>query len=114
MTTKNIKLIRLLTGEEIIADVKHVSKSENVVAVSKPVKLVTVQQPGSKEQKLAFAPLSVFAVEPNDTDIIDLNYGLVVAILTPIKDIEAQYIAMLSKLILPVKPTLSKLDIPGI
>ena len=100
----NVKLIRLITGEELISEV--LNDNEKVV-MKNPIRIVVMPN-SSRDPKatptIGFAPWIEFA----DTDKIELDKSHILYIVTPIQEFVNQYnsihggiVAPSSKLILP-------------
>ena len=105
----DIKLIRLLNGEEIIAEV--VAPSHNgflgKLIVKNPVRVVIMPNKlDPKTPNIGFAPWMEFT----DDKEIKINDSVVVCVTTPIKEFLTQYQSMFGKVI---TPTTSGLVLPG-
>jgi hypothetical protein len=91
---KPIKLIRLTSGEEILAEVTLDTGLK--VTVKNPIRIVVLPSKANPNQpSIGFAPWIEFAEEKEFT--IDNSHILV--ILTPIKEFVAQYEATFSPII---------------
>jgi hypothetical protein len=101
----NVKLIRLITGEELIAEVIH--QDEKQVVIKNPIRVVLMPNQ-SRDPKAAptigFAPW----VEFSEDKKIELDKSHVLYIVTPVQEFINQYnsihggiVAPSSKLILP-------------
>jgi hypothetical protein len=91
-----IKLIRLITGEEIIATI--ISSEFGVVKFENPIRIVVI--PGKSTPNnptIGFAPWAEFTDDKEFT--IDKNH--VLAIMEPIKQFVDQYKSTFSKIIQP-------------
>jgi len=102
---KNVKLVRLLTGEEILAEV--VTDTENVLTISNPIRVVLMpNKEGSTTPTVGFAPWMEFS-EDNE---YSLDKSHVLAIMNPISDFVTQYNKAFSSIITP--PDSGKLILP--
>jgi len=94
--TKDIKLIRLLNGEELIAEL--VLDTGLKLTIKNPIRIVVVPSKGNPQQPtIGFAPWMEFAEEKEVT----LDNSHVLCIMTPIKEFITQYNATFSGLVLP-------------
>ena len=92
----NTKLVRLLNGEEIIAEV--LPSSDTVVRVKNAVRIVVIPNKlDPKQPSVGFAPWAEFS----EDKIIDLDKSHVIAIMTPIKEFANQYAGMFSGIVMP-------------
>lgn len=101
---EDIKLFRLITGEELIAErVNGFSSSENhQVTIRNPIRFMLVPSKGNPNNPtVGFAPWQEFSTDTEFT----LDKAHVLAIMTPIKEFKEQYRATFSKIITP-KPGL--------
>lgn len=105
----NVKILKLLTGEELIAEVT--STTNDVCRMRNPVRIVVmppdprVQHDPKKAANIGFAPWAEFS---NDRDFtIDNRH--IVAIMTPLKEFVNQYNSMFGGIVLPT----SNLLVPG-
>lgn len=100
----NIKIVKLLTGEEILA--KVLPSSDHVVIMENPVRIVVVPNKiDPKTPNIGFAPWAEFS---DDREFV-VDKSHVVAIMTPIKEFVNQYNTMFGKLVTPQ----SGLILPG-
>jgi hypothetical protein len=84
----NIKLIKILNGEEIIADVT--SETSDTIIIKNPVRIVVMPQPPqmqATQPKIGLAPWAEFA----DDKAIILNKTHILAMMNPIKEFINQY-----------------------
>ena len=94
--TKNIKLIRLLNGEELIAEV--VLDTGLKLTVKNPIRIVVMPpKNNSQAPTVGFAPWMEFSEETEVT----LDNSHVLCIMTPIKEFVTQYNSTFSGLVLP-------------
>lgn len=96
--TKKVKLVRLLTGEELLAEV--ISEAGLKIEIKNPIRVVVMpsRDPNSDRPTVAFAPWMEFADEQNFT----LDKSHVLAIMIPIKEFIAQYQKAFSEIVTPV------------
>lgn len=100
----NIKIVKLLTGEEILA--KVLPSSDHVVIMENPVRIVVMPNKiDPKTPNIGFAPWAEFS---DDREFV-VDKSHVVAIMTPIKEFVNQYNTMFGKLVTPQ----SGLILPG-
>ena len=100
----NLKLIRLLSGEDILGDV--LATTDKSVTIKNPVRVVLIPNKATPDQPgVAFAP---FCHWTKDTDL-ELNTTVVVTIMTPIKEFINQYNTTFGGLVVPD----NKLILPG-
>ena len=100
----SVKIIKLLTGEELIA--KVLPSSDSVVILQNPVRIVVMpNRIDPKTPNIGFAPWAEFS---DDREFV-VDKSHVVAIMTPIKDFVNQYNTMFGKLVTPQ----SGLILPG-
>jgi hypothetical protein len=105
----NIKIIRLLTGEEVLGEVVENHTSEVYrysLLLKNPVRVVVVPNKAQPDQPgVAFAP---FCHWTKDTEI-EINGDLIVATMNPVVDFINQYNATFGGLVVPD----SKIILPG-
>ena len=104
-----IKLIRLLNGEEIIAEVQAPSHNGFLgkLIVKNAVRVVVMPNKlDPKTPSIGFAPWMEFT----DDKEIKINESVVVAVVNPIKEFLTQYQSMFGKVI---TPTAGGLILPG-
>lgn len=96
--TKKVKLVRLLTGEELLAEV--ISEAGLKIEIKNPIRVVVMpsRDPNNDRPTVAFAPWMEFADEQNFT----LDKSHVLAIMIPIKEFIAQYQKAFSEIVTPV------------
>lgn len=93
---KNIRLIRFLTGEEIIAEV--VLDTEKVLTIKNPIRVLVIpNQSAPNNPNIGFAPWSEFTEDKT----FDLNKDHILVQMTPIKQFIAQYMKTFSPIITP-------------
>lgn len=105
----NVKLVRMITGEELIAEIMPSSDTE--VKMRNPVRIVVIPQdprmqhdPNRKEQ-IGLAPWAHFT----EDRIFTVDKSHVVCIMNPIKDFINQYNTMFGGIVMPN----SSLLVPG-
>ncbi len=92
----NIKLIRLLNGEEIIA--KIMPSTNDIVRMENPIRIVVMPNKiDPKTPNVGFAPW----VEFSDDKIFEVQKSHVLCIINPIKEFINQYNSMFGGLVLP-------------
>lgn len=92
----NIKIIKLLTGEELLA--KVLPSSNEVVKMENPVRIVVMPNKiDPKTPNIGFAPWAEFS---DDREFV-IDKSHVLAIITPIKQFVDQYNTMFSKIVTP-------------
>ena len=105
-----VKLIKLLSGEDLIA--KVLPSSDEVVKMENPVRIVVIPPPPQMQYdpkratNVGFAPWAEFS----EDKVIVVDKSNVIAIMNPIKEFANQYNAMFGKLVVP---TGSNLILPG-
>lgn len=105
--SKIIKLMRLLTGEEIIAEV--VSDGDTFVRIKNPIRVIVLpsDNPNSRTPQVAFAPW----VEFSEDRELTLDKSHILLTMTPISQFQMQYQKAFSNLLLPEEP--GKLILPS-
>ena len=100
----SIKIVKLLTGEEILA--KVLPSSDHIVIMENPVRIVVMPNKiDPKTPNIGFAPWAEFS----DDKTFTIDKSHVVVIMTPIKEFVNQYNTMFGKLVTPQ----SGLILPG-
>ena len=93
---KNVKLIRLLTGEEILADV--ISESDEILRINNPIRVMLMPgKQGNAAPTVGFAPWMEFS---EDTEF-SLDKSHVLVMMNPIAEFVTQYNKAFSGLVLP-------------
>lgn len=97
----NVKLVRLITGEELIAEI--MPSSDTVVKMRNPVRIVIIPQdprlqydPNRKEQ-IGLAPWATFT----EDRIFMVDKSHVLCIMNPVKEFINQYQTMFGGIITP-------------
>ena len=93
---KEVILIRLLSGEEIIGSATD--EGGNMI-MTKPVELMSVQDPATNQVRMSFAPFMPQA----DADEVLFIHTAIAAIATPKKELVDAYNTMTGGIILPEK-----------
>lgn len=96
----NLKYIKLLTGEELLAELlpRIPGSAPNEVSIKNPVRIIVMpNRVDPKTPSIGFAPWLEFAEDKTVT----LDKSHVVAILTPIKQFDEQYRQMFSPIMVP-------------
>ena len=102
----NIKIIKLITGEELLAEVTISSPIPTSITMKNPVRIVVM--PNKLDPKTpngGFAPWAEFSEDKT----FDLDKAHILAIINPIKEFVNQYNTMFGGLVVPS----SNLIIPG-
>ena len=92
----NIKIVKLITGEEIIA--KVLPSSGLIVKIENPVRIVVM--PNKLDPKTPNVGLAPWA-EFSDEKIFELDKSHVLCIMTPVKEFVSQYNSIFGGLVLP-------------
>lgn len=94
----NLKILKLLTGEELLAEV--LPSSEEVCRIKNPVRVVMIPSRVDPEKpQIGLAPWAQFSDDKEFT--IDKSH--VLTIMTPIKEFENQYNTLFGGIIAPPK-----------
>jgi hypothetical protein len=92
----SIKLVRLITGEELLAE--QVSSTPNLLTIKNPIRVMVIPNKSTPQSPtVGFAPWQEFS--ENTTFTLDMAHVLV--IMKPIKEFRTQYINTFSKIITP-------------
>lgn len=93
----NVKLIKLLTGEDLIAEVVQ-SNDANEVMVRNPIRVVVLpNKVDPKTPSVGFAPWADFS----EDKVVAINKSHIVTTMTPIKEFINQYNGMFGGIIAP-------------
>lgn len=93
---KNLKIIRFLGGEEVMAEVLEHNK--DVLRVKNPIRVVVMPSKNDpKNPQVGFAPYLDFSDEKE----ISINTSLVITTYTPIKEFVSEYTTMFSGILTP-------------
>jgi hypothetical protein len=98
----NIKLVKLLSGEDLIADVNVVVTRLNM---KNPLRVVVMPSAAGQSPNVGFAPWAPFS---KDTDF-KLDMAHVLAIMEPVDEFVQQYKMTVSPIVTPPQ---SKLILP--
>jgi hypothetical protein len=102
----NIKIIKLITGEELLAEVTILSQIPNSITMKNPVRIVVMPNKlDPKTPNVGFAPWAEFSEDKS----FDLDKAHILAIINPIKEFVNQYNTMFGGLVVPS----SNLIMPG-
>lgn len=92
----NLKIIRLVNGQELIAEV--LNEDETGIKVKNPVSILVLPNKADPQNpNIGLAPWAQFS---DDKDFV-LNKVTVIAIMNPIKDFINQYNSMFGGIVLP-------------
>lgn len=98
------KIIKLITGEELLAEI--MPSSESICKIKNPVRIIVMpNKMDPKTPNIGFAPWAEFSDDKEFT----LDRSHVLAIMTPINEFVNQYNSMFGGLVVPK----SNLIIPG-
>ena len=102
----NIKIIKLITGEELLAEVTISSPIPTSITMKNPVRIVVMPNKlDPKTPNVGFAPWAEFSEDKT----FELDKAHILAIINPIKEFVNQYNTMFGGLVVPS----SNLIIPG-
>ena len=106
MMVANIKIIKLITGEELLAEVTISSPIPTSITMKNPVRIVVMPNKlDPKTPNVGFAPWAEFSEDKS----FELDKAHILAIINPIKEFVNQYNTMFGGLVVPS----SNLIIPG-
>lgn len=100
MTTRSIKLLRLITGERILSEVKSHEKYDNIIILVNPVRVMVV--PSRTDPKTPSVGLAPFDEFTDDKEVM-INDDKVLYIVEPITEFINQYNSMFGGIIVPEK-----------
>lgn len=86
----NIKIVRISTGEELIADVKE---ADGKIILTDVAILIPTQQ-----NQLGLAPFMAYS---DASKGFDINTSMVMFMVDPVQDLQNQYQQMFSKIVTP-------------
>jgi hypothetical protein len=92
----NVKIVKLINGEEIIA--KILPSSGLIVKIENPVRIVVM--PNKLDPKTPNVGLAPWA-EFSDEKVFELDKSHVLCIMTPVKEFVNQYNSIFGGLVLP-------------
>ena len=102
----NIKIIKLITGEELLAEVTISSPIPTSITMKNPVRIVVMPNKlDPKTPNVGFAPWAEFSEDKT----FELDKAHILAIINPIKEFVNQYNTMFGGLVVPS----SNLILPG-
>lgn len=97
-TVDNLKILRLVTGEEIMGEVT--SDSGSAISIKSPVRIIVVpSKTDPNNPQVAFAPF----MQWSDDKVLTLNKNHVITTVTPIAEFVNQYNGMFGGLVVPPK-----------
>lgn len=101
MMSKNIKLLKLLSGENILAEI--VSESEKSVRIKYPARVSLIPPKSSMQYDAKAAPQIGFGpwLEFTEDTEFSLDKMHIVIMMNPVKEFVANYESMFSKIIQP-------------
>ncbi len=106
MMVTNIKILKLVTGEELLGEVTQTSPIPNAISIKNPVRIIVMpNKMDPKTPNVGFAPWAEFSDQKSFT--IDKSH--VLCIIDPIKEFINQYNSMFGGLVVPT----SNLIMPG-
>jgi hypothetical protein len=100
---ENLKIIRFLNGEEVMAEVT--SDSGNVITIKNALRIVVVPTADPKAPSVGLAPFMQFSEDKELT----INKNCVITTGTPIKEFVNQYNSVFGGIVVPD----NKLILPG-
>jgi hypothetical protein len=101
----NVKLIRLVTSEELIAEV--ITNSDNKLVIKNPLRVMIIPSKTTPQNPtVGFAPWCEFT----DDNTIELDKSHILCIMNPIKEFMNQYNSAFGGII---TPTSSGILLPG-
>jgi hypothetical protein len=101
----NIKILKLITGEELLAEVSDSVISDKIL-IKNAVRIVVMPNKlDPKTPNVGFAPWADFS----DDKTVTLDKSHIIAIMSPIKEFVNQYNSMFGGLVVPT----SNLIMPG-
>lgn len=100
----NLKLIRLLNGEELMAEV--VSSNDSKITIKDPIRVVVMPQRDPKAPpSIGFAPFLEFSEDKK----VEIDKSHVLFMVTPIKEFVNQYNSLFGGIVTPT----TKLILPS-
>lgn len=91
-----IKLVRLITGEELI--VETVKDSADELVFKNPIRVIVVpNRTNAQNPSIGFAPWNEFT----DDDTFTVKKEHILVVMNPIKEFKEQYVKTFSKIITP-------------
>ena len=96
---KNIKILKLITGQDLIAEVlPNVADGANVVKIKNAIMIVVIpNRADPKTPNVGFGPWAEFSEEKEFT----LDKSHILAIMTPIREFVNQYNSLFSGIVMP-------------
>jgi len=103
MSTRKIKLIKLINGMDVLGEVGKYEDYEHLLVVKNPVSIIVMpSRTDPKTPNVGFAPFNQFS---DDKEVI-IDSQHVICILNPITEFINQYNSMFGGLVIPDKPSL--------
>jgi hypothetical protein len=102
----NIKILKLVTGEELLGEVTQAAPIPTAVSIKNPVRIIVMpNKVDPKTPNVGFAPWAEFS----DQKTFTIDKSHVLCIIDPIKEFVNQYNTMFGGLVVPT----SNLIMPG-
>ena len=102
----NVKILRLTTGEDVIADV---GENDQGISLNKPFVIIPQQKGPGQPIQLMMSLYNAFG----KTDTVTLQKDKIVFMTDPKDDIKNNYEANTSKIITPTKGLITETKLPG-
>ena len=102
----NVKILRLTTGEDVIADV---GENDQGVSLNKPFVIIPQQKGPGQPIQLMMSLYNAFG----KSDTVTLQKDKIVFMTDPKDDIKNNYEANTSKIITPTKGLITETKLPG-
>ena len=94
--TENLKMIRFVTGEEILAEV--INEGDTILSIKNPIRVIVVPNKNdTKNPQVAFAPYAEFT----DDKEFNFNKNHIVVIYNPISQFVNQYNSVFGGIVVP-------------
>ena len=105
---KDLKIIRFLGGEEVMAEI--LEQNKEVVKVKNAIRVVVMPSKADpKNPQVGFAPYAEFSEDKE----ISLNASLIVSMYNPVKEFISEYTSMFSGILTPGKGLTGASQGPG-
>jgi hypothetical protein len=103
----NVKLIRLLTGEELIAEMIADNDDDNLVVIKNPLRIIVIPAKSTPQNPtVGFAPWMEFSEDKT----FELDKSHILCIMNPMREFLNQYNSAFGGII---APTTSSIILPG-
>jgi hypothetical protein len=103
----NVKLIRLLTGEELIAEMITDNDDDNLVVIKNPLRILVIPAKSTPQNPtVGFAPWMEFSEDKT----FELDKSHILCIMNPMREFLNQYNSAFGGII---TPTTSSIILPG-